>query len=56
MLAVDEDEIVARRFAMRAISPERASRTSMPSATLPAFNSSFTGFTKLVRVRRHGLV
>src|SRR5689334_8719658 len=31
-------------LAMRAISPERASRTFMPSATLSALNNSFSGF------------
>ena len=34
-------------FAMRAISPERARRTFMPSATLPAFIISFRGFERI---------
>ena len=32
---------------MRAISPERARRTFMPSATLPAFIMSFRGFVRI---------
>ena len=34
-------------FAMRAMSPERARRTFMPSATLPAFIISFSGFDRI---------
>src|SRR5262245_31025247 len=34
-------------FAMRAISPERARRTFMPSATRPAFIISFSGFVRI---------
>ncbi len=34
-------------LAMRAISPERASRTGMPSATSPACMRALTGFTNL---------
>ena len=32
---------------MRAMSPERARRTFMPSATLPAFIISFRGFVRI---------
>jgi len=34
-------------FAMRAMSPERARRTFIPSATLPAFIMSFSGFVRI---------
>src|SRR4029450_5349931 len=34
-------------FAMRAMSPERARRTFMPSATLPAFIISLRGFVRI---------